>query len=143
MSTKTASAVWHGSLMDGSGHLKTESGKLDVDYGWKSRSEDGQPGTNPEELIGAAHAGCFSMALAHMLASAGSPPKELRTTAKVTFEKVGDGFAITGIRLELTANVPDLGEADFKKHAEAAKIGCPVSKALSSVPITLDAKLVG
>ena len=141
MSTKTASAVWNGSLMDGKGHLKTQSGKLDTDYGWKSRSEDGQPGTNPEELIGAAHAGCFSMALAHMLADAGHAPKQLKTTAKVTFDKVGDGFGITGIRLELEADVPGLSEAEFTKHANAAKSGCPVSKALSAVPITLDAKL--
>ena len=141
MSTKTASAVWNGSLMEGKGHLKTQSGKLDVDYGWKARSEDGTPGTSPEELIGAAHAGCFSMALAHMLTEAGFKPTQLNTTAKVTFDKVGDGFAITGIKLELDADVPNISEADFKKHAEAAKGGCPVSKALSAVPITLDAKL--
>lgn len=141
MTTKTATATWNGSLMEGKGHLKTQSGKLDVDYGWKARSEDGTPGTNPEELIGAAHAGCFSMALAHMLSSAGFTPKQLDTKASVTFDKVGDGFAITGIKLDLTADVPSISEAEFKKHADAAKAGCPVSKALASVPITLDATL--
>jgi osmotically inducible protein OsmC len=140
MPTKTASAVWNGSLTDGKGHLKTQSGVVDADYGWKSRAEDA-PGTNPEELIAAAHAGCFSMALSHILTGAGSPPKQLNTAAKVKFEKQGDGFAITGIALELEADVPGLSDADFQKHAAAAKAGCPVSKALASVPITLDAKL--
>ena len=141
MPTKTATAVWNGSLTEGKGHLKTQSGVLDVDYGWKARSEDGTPGTNPEELIAAAHAGCFSMALSHMLAGAGFPPKQLDTKASVKFEKQGDGFAITGITLELMADVPKISEADFKKHADAAKAGCPVSKALSAVPMTLNATL--
>lgn len=141
MPTKTANAVWNGSLMEGKGHLKTQSGVLDADYGWKARSEDGVAGTNPEELIAAAHAGCFSMALSHILATAGSPAKQLNTSAKVKFEKQGDGFAITGIALELEADVPGLSDADFQKHAAAAKAGCPVSKALSAVPTTLDAKL--
>lgn len=141
MPTKSATAVWNGSLIEGKGHLKTQSGALDVDYGWKARSEDGQPGTNPEELIAAAHAGCFSMALSHILAGAGFPPKQLNTSARVKFEKQGDGFAITGIALELEAEVPNVSEADFQKHAAAAKAGCPVSKALASVPMTLAAKL--
>ena len=141
MSTKFGTAVWNGSLTEGKGHLKTQSGVLDVDYGWKARSEDGQPGTNPEELIGAAHAGCFSMALAHMLAGAGFPPKQLNTKANVKFEKQGEGFAITGIALELEADVPKIDEAEFQKHAAAAKAGCPVSKALSAVPTTLKATL--
>ena len=140
MSVKTAEAVWHGSLMEGSGHLKTQSGKLDTDYAWKSRAEDG-PGTNPEELIGAAHAGCYSMALSHMLADAGHAPERLHTKAHVTFDKVGDGFGITKIKLVLDAKVPGMDEAEFKKHAQKAKEGCPVSKALSAVPIELEATL--
>lgn len=140
MPTKTASAVWKGSLVDGNGHLKTQSGAIDVDYTWKARSEDA-PGTNPEELIAAAHAGCFSMALSHVLTGAGFPPTQIDTNAKVKFEKQSDGFAITGIALETVAQIPNISEADFQKHANAAKGGCPVSKALASVPITLDAKL--
>lgn len=140
MSTKTAEAVWNGSLMKGSGHLKTQSGKLDTDYAWASRAEDG-PGTNPEELIGAAHAGCFSMALAHALADAGHAPEQLHTVAKVDFDQVAHGFAITKIQLVLDAKVPDLSEAEFKQFAEDAKANCPVSKALAGVHIELDAKL--
>ena len=140
MSVKTAEAVWKGSLMEGSGHLKTQSGKLDTDYAWKSRAEDG-PGTNPEELIGAAHAGCYSMALSHMLADAGHTPERLHTVAHVTFDKVGDGFGITKIKLVLDAKVPGIDAAEFKKHAQMAKENCPVSKALSAVPIELEATL--
>ena len=143
MSIKTAESVWHGSLTEGSGHLKTESGKLDTDYAWKSRAEDGPGGggTNPEELIGAAHAGCFNMALSHMLNDAGHAPEELKTVAHVTFDKVGDGFGITGIKLVLTAKVPGMSADDFQKHANNAKEGCPVSKALSATPIELEATL--
>ena len=137
MSIKTASAIWHGSLTGGSGHLTTESGKLDTDYAWKSRAEDG-PGTNPEELIGAAHAGCFSMALAHALAEAGHEATEIRTEAKVHFGPDGDGFAISKIVLHVDATVPGLDEAEFQKHAEATKTGCPVSKALSATPLELN-----
>ena len=140
MSVKTAEAVWKGSLMEGSGHLKTQSGKLDTDYAWKSRAEDG-PGTNPEELIGAAHAGCYSMALSHMLADAGHAPERLHTVAHVTFDKVGDGYGITKIKLVLDAKVPGMDAAEFEKHAEKAKEGCPVSKALKAVPIELEATL--
>jgi len=141
MPTKTADAVWKGSLPEGTGHLKTPSGALDVDYGWKARSSDA-PGTSPEELIAAAHAGCFSMALSHILGGAGHTPTEIKTHAAVQFSQQGEGFAITGIKLTTEAKVPGISEADFKKHADAAKSGCPVSKALASVPITLDAKLV-
>lgn len=140
MSTKRAEAVWHGSLTQGSGHLSTESGKLDTDYAWKSRAEDGK-GTNPEELIGAAHAGCYSMALSHALAEAGHTADELHTKAEVSFGKVDDGFAITGIKLILKAKVPGIDQAKFQELAEGAKTGCPVSKALSATPITLDATL--
>lgn len=139
MPDKTAEAVWQGSLAEGSGHLRTESGKLDTDYAWKSRAEEA-PGTNPEELIGAALAGCYSMALTGMLSKAGHAPDRLQTAAKVTFDKVGDGFGITKIRLALDARVPGISEEDFQKHARAAKEGCPVSKALSA-PIELEAKL--
>ena len=142
MSVKTADAVWNGSLMEGRGHLKTQSGKLDTDYNWKARAEEG-PGTNPEELIAAAHAGCFSMALAHMLAEGRTPPTQIDTKAEVTFGKQGDGFAITAIKLITKATVPGLDAAGFKTVAEKAKSGCPVSKALSAVPITLDATLLG
>jgi osmotically inducible protein OsmC len=141
MSVKFADAVWNGTLTEGKGHLKTQSGKIDVDYEWKSRAADGT-GTNPEELIAAAHAGCFSMALSHMLTGAGFPPEQIRTKANVTFEKVGEGFGITKISLVTEAKIANISAEDFKKHAEAAKAGCPVSKALSAVPISLDAKLL-
>ena len=140
MPVKTADAVWNGSLMEGKGHLKSESGKIDLDYGWKARADG--PGTSPEELIAAAHAGCFSMALAHGLATAGHAPTKIHTTAKVTFGQVPGGFAITGIALTTEGQVPGIDEAAFKKAAEGAKTGCPVSKALSSVPITLETKFI-
>ena len=138
MSVKTAEATWAGSLVDGKGHVKSQSGKLDVDMEWKARGGDA-PGTNPEEILGAAHAMCFSMALSHMLATAGNPPTKIDTKADVTFEKVGDGFAITKILLKTRGQVPGIDEAKFKETAEKAKVGCPVSKALASVPITLEA----
>ena len=141
MPLKTADAVWNGSLLEGKGHLKTQSGKVDVDYDWRARSSDA-PGTNPEELLAAAHAGCFSMALSHMLSQAGTPPTRIKTSASVSFEKQAEGFAITGIALKTEGQVPGIDEATFKKHAENAKSGCPVSKALSAVKMTLDAKLV-
>lgn len=140
MPKRTADAVWNGTLLEGSGHLKSQTGALDADYNWKSRAEQGGA-TNPEELIAAAHAGCFSMALAAGLSKAGHPPRQIRTRAIVSFDKVGEGFGITGIRLETTADVPGIDEAAFKSAAEGAKAGCPVSKALASVPITLEAKL--
>lgn len=140
MPTKTAEAVWNGTLVEGTGHLKTQSGKLDTDYSWKSRAEEG-PLTNPEELIAAAHAGCFSMAFSHILTSAGKPPTKISTSAAVQFDKQGDGFAITRIKLKTVAQVTGLSEAEFQKFAGMAKEGCPVSKALSAVPIELEAKL--
>ncbi len=140
MPIKSADAVWKGTLADGSGHLKSQSGKVDLDYSWKSRAEDG-PLTNPEELIAAAHAGCFSMALSHILTGAGHPPTQINTSAKVSFEKQGDGFAITRIMLSSRATVPGISADEFARHAAAAKTGCPVSKALASVPIDLDAQL--
>ena len=140
MPVKTAEAVWNGSLMDGKGQLKTPSG-VSTDYGWKARAE-GAAGTSPEELIAAAHAGCFSMALSHILSQAGHAPARIRTTADVRFEKVEGGFAITKITLKTEGQVPGIDEAAFLDSAEKAKVGCPVSKALASVPIELEAKFV-
>ena len=141
MPTRTAEAVWNGSLLEGKGTLTTGSKAFSGPYNWQARSGDA-PGTNPEELLGAAHAGCFSMALSHQLAQAGHPPKRVHTTAKVTFEKQTEGFAITGIALTTEAEVPGIDDAAFQKFANGAKDGCPVSKALKATPITLNAKLV-
>lgn len=134
---KHGSAQWSGGLKDGRGSVSTESGALKQQpYGFKARFE-GVAGTNPEELIGAAHAACFTMALSKMLEEAGSPAESLETRAKVSLDKVGEGFEITAIALELEGRVPGMDEAKFKQIAEQAKVGCPVSKALKAVPITL------
>jgi len=139
---KHASAVWTGSLKEGKGTISTETGVLDnAPYGFKSRFEDG-PGTNPEELIGAAHAGCFSMALSAQLSGAGAPPERIETKAEITFEKVGEGFAITASHLTVSAKVPGLDAAKFQELATKAKEGCPVSKVLNAT-ITMDATLLG
>lgn len=140
---RTANAVWHGTGKDGTGSLTTPSGVLkEQPYSFKTRfeSEDGRAGTNPEELIAAAHAGCFSMALAFQLQTAGYTPDELRTTANLTMLPQGGGFAITAIRLDLTARVLGIDEATFQRLADEAKANCPVSKVLNA-EITLDAKL--
>ena len=140
---RTANAVWNGTGRDGTGHLTTPSGVLDsTPYSFKTRfeSEDGRAGTNPEELIAAAHAGCFSMALAFQLQQAGYAAEELRTKANLTMEPQGGGFAITAIRLDLQARVPNLDDAKFQELANEAKANCPVSKVLNAT-ITLDAKL--
>jgi osmotically inducible protein OsmC len=126
--------------MDGNGHMRLGSGAFDGAYDFRSRFADGA-GTNPEELIGAAHAGCFSMALSGILSRAGHPPQSIRTTANVHIEKVGEGFGITKIDLDTEAVVPGLDSAAFQEHAEAAKKGCPVSKALAAVQIGLTARL--
>jgi osmotically inducible protein OsmC len=137
---KKASAVWKGSLKEGGGTISTETGVLkQAPYGFKSRFEDG-PGTNPEELIAAAHAGCFSMALSLMLGEVGLTPESIETSAAVTIEKVGDGFAITGSHLTVVARVPGADEAAFDRIANQAKAGCPVSK-LMNASITMDARL--
>ena len=141
MPTRTAEAVWNGSLMEGKGQLSVGSKAFSGPYDWKGRSGEGA-GTNPEELLGAAHAGCFSMALSHQLAQAGKPPTRIKTTAKVSFEKQGEGFAITRIDLNTEAQVPGIDDAQFQKFANGAKEGCPVSKALKATPINLTAKLV-
>ena len=141
MPTRTAEAVWNGSLLEGKGNLSLGSKAWQGAYDWKSRAESG-PNTNPEELLGAAHAGCFSMALSHQLAQAGHPPTRVRTTAKVNFEKQTEGFAITRIDLDCEAQVPGIDNAAFQKAAEGAKTGCPVSKALKATQINLNARLV-
>ncbi|MFG0468067.1 OsmC family protein [Pseudomonas putida] len=139
---KTASAIWQGGLKDGKGLLSTESGALKQNpYGFNTRFE-GTPGTNPEELIGAAHAGCFSMALSMMLGEAGLTAERIDTAAEVTLDKQTDGFAITAVHLVLRAKVPGASEAQFLEIANKAKEGCPVSKVLNA-KISLDAALVG
>ena len=141
MPTRTAEADWNGSLLEGKGKLSLGSKAFSGAYDWKGRSGDGA-GTNPEELIAAAHAGCFSMALSHQLAQAGHPPTRVHTTAKVNFEKQAEGFAITRIDLSTEAQVPGIDDAQFQKFANGAKEGCPVSKALKATPIHLTARLV-
>lgn len=137
---KTGSAEWEGSLKEGKGTVSTESGALDyAPYGFNTRFEDG-PGTNPEELIGAAHAGCFSMALSMLLGQEGFTPEKLATTAAVTLEKVTDGFAITAVHLDVQAHIHNIEEEQFVQIAEKAKSGCPVSKLLNA-EITMEAYL--
>ena len=121
--------------------MKLGSGAFQGAFSFASRFESGT-GTNPEELIGAAHAGCYSMALSHMLASKGFTPKKVSTTAEVKLEKVGDGFKITNINLKMEADVPKIDQKTFMENAEAAKKGCPISQALASTNITLEAKLL-
>lgn len=141
MPVRSANAIWEGDLKSGKGTMKLGSGAFEGKYSFGTRFEEA-PGTNPEELIGAAHAGCYSMAFAHTMAMAGFTPKSVKTAAKVFLEKVSDGFAITRIQLTCEANVPGIDEAKFKEMADGAKKGCPVSKALAGVQIELDAKLV-
>lgn len=140
MTTRSAEAEWTGSLRDGAGRMRLGSGAFDGAYSFPSRFQDGQ-GTNPEELIGAAHAGCFSMALAAGLTKAGHAPNRIHTTAQVHLEKVGEGFEITRIDLETDAEVPGIDDEAFQKEAEAAKANCPVSKALAGSRISLKAVL--
>jgi len=141
MPVRSAHARWEGSLIGGAGTIDTESGAFSGQYSFASRFEEG-PGTNPEELLGAAHAGCYSMALAHGLAEGGHEATSIDTTARVRIQPVEGGFAITGIELLCTAVVPGISDEDFQAAAAATKEGCPVSKALSGVPITLHAALV-
>ena len=138
---RKASAVWNGGLKEGKGALSSASGVLNsTPYSFATRFED-KPGTNPEELIAAAHAGCFSMALSAILGESGVTPESISTTATVTIEKQGDGFAITESHLEVRAKVPGLQEAKFMEAAGKAEEGCPVSKVLKA-KITMDAKLI-
>jgi osmotically inducible protein OsmC len=139
---RNANAVWHGSLKEGSGVLSTQSGTLsNTPYSFHSRFETGQ-GTNPEELIAAAHAGCFTMALSMQLTSANMVPDELNTTATVTMEHTDDGPTVTKIHLVTKARVPNADKDKFEELATKAKEGCPISRLLKAAEITLDAQLV-
>lgn len=140
MPVREAKAVWNGTLKEGKGTMRLASGAYEGPYSFSSRFEEGK-GTNPEELIGAAHAGCFSMALSGGLGKAGFTPRQIETSAKVHLGKVGEGFSITRIELTTRGDVPGIDEATFRKHAEDAKKGCPVSRALTGVEIVVDAKL--
>ena len=139
---RKASAVWNGSLKEGNGRISTDSGVLrDTQYSFSTRFEDGA-GTNPEELIAAAHAGCFSMALSGQLTTAGHPPDAINTTATLTMEKTEAGFTVTKIHLDVTAKVPGIDEAGFNTAANNAKAGCPISRLLKA-EITMTATLQG
>ena len=138
---RTGSAAWSGGIKDGKGSISTESGALkQYPYGFSSRFE-GQAGSNPEELIGAAHAACFTMALSLILGEAGLKADQMDTTAKVSLDKVDDGYAITAVHLTLKAKIPGTDQATFESLAAKAKAGCPVSKLLKA-DVTLDASLV-
>lgn len=140
MPERKASAVWNGGLKEGNGQVEVGSGKLKAEYSFGSRFESGS-GTNPEELIGAAEAGCFSMALAHAMEEKGQAPEKVTTEAEVTIEKTDSGFAIPQIALNCTVKASGISNDDFQKIAEETKKGCPVSKALSGTRIKLTAKL--
>ncbi|WP_375458057.1 OsmC family protein [uncultured Enterovirga sp.] len=140
MTIKTAKAIWRGTGKEGEGRISTQSGVLDnTAYSFKTRFED-EKGTNPEELIAAAHAGCFSMALAFQLQAAGLTPTSLETDAAVTLDKDGAGFKVTKSALKLSAEIPGIDKAKFDELAKAAKEGCPISKLLNA-EITLEATL--
>ena len=143
MIEKTASVHWEGPGKQGQGQISTETGALKAyPYGFGSRFEDDRSGTNPEEILGAAHAACFSMAFAFAAEKAGFPTKEINTTAKVRLAQDGDGFKIDRIALTLAASLPGIDDAKFQEIAQGAKQGCPLSKALAAVPeITLTATL--
>lgn len=139
---KTARAAWSGGLKDGKGAISTESGALqDYPYGFNARFEGDRKGTNPEELLGAAHAGCFTMALSLILGEAGLTATKMETEAKVTLEKQDAGFAVTASHLVLRATIPGADDAKFQELAEKAKVNCPLSKVIKAT-ITLDAALV-
>jgi osmotically inducible protein OsmC len=140
MPARTATARWQSGLRDGNGTMSLGSGALEGQYSFSSRFEEGT-GTNPEELIGAAHAGCFSMALSAGLEAAGYTPRSVETTAKVHLVPADGGFRISRIDLTTSADVPSIEPAAFQEQAEAAKANCPVSKALAGVEIQLDASL--
>ncbi|MCP1199216.1 OsmC family protein [Notoacmeibacter sp. MSK16QG-6] len=140
-----ATAIWQGSLSDGKGTLDTQSGALSSHgYSFKSRFEDenGKSGTNPEELLAAAHAGCFAMQLSHMLAENGTPADKLDAKSVVDVQQEGEGFVIKSSKITLEGHVPGINDETFQKLATKAKEGCPLSKALASIEITLDARLV-
>jgi lipoyl-dependent peroxiredoxin len=141
--TRTADASWSGTVPDGGGHIALGSGAFEGRFTLKARVEDGQPGTNPEELVGAGHAGCFTMSLANLLSEEGHPPDDLQTTAHVVLEQLDVGFRITRIELKTEGRVSGVDEARFQELAEQAKSTCPVSLALAATEISLDARLVG
>jgi lipoyl-dependent peroxiredoxin len=141
MAIRTADAEWQGDLRQGKGTMRVGSGAFEVSYSFASRFGDETIGTNPEELIGAAHAGCYSMALSNALASAGFTPTSVRTAAHVHFNRDATGFAINPIDLEVRAVVPGIDEETFQKLAKEAKEGCPVSRALAATTINLIATL--
>lgn len=140
MPVRSAQAEWRGDVRHGHGNVSLGSGAFSGTYSFGSRFEEAH-GTNPEELIAAAHAACFSMALSLILGNAGYTPDRIHTTAKVRIEKEGESFSITSIDLATIAEIPRIDEGTFRTLADAAKTGCPVSKALASTPITLDASL--
>lgn len=140
MITRSGSATWSGGIKDGKGSISTQSGVLDnTQYGFNTRFENG-PGTNPEELIGAAHAGCFTMALSGKLGEAGMTAERLHTTATVTLDKAAGGFEISAVHLDLVARIPGASQAAFDQAVQDAKQNCPVSKLLKAA-ITLSARL--
>lgn len=141
MPVRKSSAVWMGNLATGKGTVNVGEGQLQGEYSVPSRFAEGE-GTNPEELVGAAHAGCYSMALSAGLSKAGFTPNKIETSASVSIEKVGEGFKITKIELSSIADVPGIDADTFNEHAQAAKIGCPISQLLTGTEIVLDAKLV-
>ncbi len=141
MAVRTSEAVWEGNLKEGKGKMKVGAGAYEGPFSFASRFESGS-GTNPEELIAAAHAGCYSMALSAGLGKNGFTPKRVKTVAKAHLEKVGEGFKITRIELNSEAEVPGIDKAKFNEIAEATKKGCPVSQALAGTDIVLNAKLL-
>lgn len=141
MPVRQAEAQWQGNLLEGKGTIKLASGLFEGPYDWRARSADG-PGTNPEELLGASHAGCFSMALSAQLANNNTPATRIHTNAKVHLEKLESGFAITQIELETEVEAPGLDEAKFQELANTAKTNCPISKALAGTTIQLKATLL-
>lgn len=142
MPTRKAEADWKGNLREGEGRLKVGSGAFEGPYSFKSRFEEGESATNPEELIGAAHAGCFTMAMTAAMSRDGITPTRIHTEAQVTLEKIGDAFSITKIDLNTEAEVPGIDDAALQNYAKGAKEGCPVSKALAGTEIHMTAKLV-
>ncbi|WP_232317307.1 OsmC family protein [Candidatus Nucleicultrix amoebiphila] len=140
--TRKSDAHWSGDLMNGQGTIHLGSKVFEGPYSFKERTSEHSSLTNPEELIAAGHAGCFSMALSALLTQAGFPPESIKTTAAVTLDKDATGFALTEINLSTKVHAPGLSQADFERCTQSAKTGCPISRALSTVKITLAAELV-
>jgi lipoyl-dependent peroxiredoxin len=141
MAKRKAKAVWKGTLAEGSGQVESETGAISGAYTFSSRFEEGK-GTNPEEMIAAAHAACFAMALSGNLTKAGHPPDRVAVEGTISLEKVEGGFKISGSHLSCEAEVSGIAEEDFQEQVQAAKVGCPVSQALGAIEVTVDAKLV-